>query len=215
MSVAPLASLPPVVHAALVQWDRLLDLLPAVRFAVLRIPIPYADRALFTIVALFGVFLLWAAVLRVLAPLGGRRTNGSRNSDLCAYELTCMLPLSWLAYQGCYTLFGFNNEWSRLAADEFYGRSEWVEVNIVWVLMVYQVWNLLICLLIKELRGPVSIIHHSFAALCGTPTIHFLSLFRLHTLTWCFRLLFLRSRFFGLVPHSFLALLRHCISGCG
>lgn len=116
----------------------------------------------------YRLFNLWATKSR----------KGSRTSDLLAFNFTCgLLPSSFLFFlfqcrfnptfmMAMFAAVGlavtyfsiaglvafFGSTWTRLGSDKFYARDSFVENHLLLPMLIYQVWNTVFCISLKEMR---------------------------------------------------------------
>jgi hypothetical protein len=79
-----------------------------------------------------------------------------------------------MATIGAISWFELGNEWNRkhLAHDTFYVTTDFVNTHLCIPMIIYQLWNVVICILLNDLRDPIMIAHHLVTAyLAYTATI--------------------------------------------
>lgn len=132
-------------------------------------------QILFVIGLVLVQFLAWTLITQAFQMLGllkGETRKKSLLADCTAYELVALANVVYLAYQGCYSVFGQNEASDNileLQGNRLFMGSSWIEwlVHIIIPMLAYQIWNFLICVAITELRSPDSLIHHSLTAFCS------------------------------------------------
>lgn len=109
--------------------------------------------------------------------------RGSRSSDIIATEITSTICVVWFSAVGVigyFHLFGYTDGHD-LSLSPFYGYSTLVHHHLITPMLVYQIWNLIACLLHNEYRDLPSLAHHfvtAWLAYCGFhPFAHYYALF--------------------------------------
>lgn len=127
----------------------------------------------FALVILFRGMGLWDFPTR----------KGGRTSDIMAFLFSALISVTYLGVAGAvatYDLFGVD-ESTRLNADMFYARSQFVEEHLIYPMITFQGWNVLLCFFSPDLRDPAMIGHHLATASLGflglSPYLHGAGLF--------------------------------------
>ena len=125
---------------------------------------------------LFGIPLLFFVILR--------STNlfMKENTDFISYDFTCLLIIIYLVVAGIIAWFElFGVDITEAKTNPFFGRSSYVIDHLISPLAAYQFWNLIFCLLYKEMRTLQILAHHAFAfilSLCGLDSfLHYWAIF--------------------------------------
>jgi hypothetical protein len=110
--------------------------------------------------------------------------KGSRSSDIIAIEITSTVCVTWFSIIGSIgylNLFGFTDGNDLYEAGKFYGYSRFVHLQLITPMLVYQLWNLIACLVHNEYRDIPSLGHHIVTAglaYCGfNPFAQYYALF--------------------------------------
>ena len=122
-------------------------------------------------------------IFRQLDVLPQPTRDGSRSSDMMAFLVVAGGCVTYLAAAGFilfYSLFEVN-DYNKLEANHFYGRSEFLENHLIYPMLAYQGWNVVLCLFVKDLRKPEMIGHHIVTGTLGLmglhPFLHYRGLF--------------------------------------
>ena len=106
----------------------------------------------------FGFLILF----RILNVWDFKTRGGARASDIMAFQIVagfCVVWLTAVGFIGQFNLFGVN-EYAKLLANPWWGRSEFIENYLLYPMISYQGWNLLLCFFSKDLGDPAMIGHH-------------------------------------------------------
>eukprot|EP00697_Spironema_sp_BW2_P015352 gnl/Spiro4/615_TR350_c0_g1_i1.p1 gnl/Spiro4/615_TR350_c0_g1~~gnl/Spiro4/615_TR350_c0_g1_i1.p1 ORF type:complete len:294 (-),score=69.43 gnl/Spiro4/615_TR350_c0_g1_i1:176-985(-) len=124
-------------------------------------------------------YLLLAGAFRAHDLWSFSTRHGSRASDILAFEICALLCVLYLGVSGLigyFSLFGVN-DFARLSQNVFYGESQFVINHLMVPMMAYQAWNVVLCILNRDLRDPAMLLHHTmvaFLAYLGLgPFLHF------------------------------------------
>jgi hypothetical protein len=141
------------------------------------------------------VLIFWSIFIpsiHLLALLSFRYLNyfpqltrkGSRSSDIISIEITstfCVIWFSIVGSIGYLNLFGYTDGNDLYEAGKFYGDSQFVRLNLITPMLVYQLWNLTACVIHNEYRDLPSLGHHIVTAglaYCGfNPFAQYYALF--------------------------------------
>lgn len=111
--------------------------------------------------------IFFAVIFRVFNILPKTLKNGSRGSDVIAFELVagfCVTYLSLAGVIGYFGLFGVKTFPDGITADQsMYVRSEYIEKYMIIPMFAYQLWNIIAIFFVSDLFGYVMLGHHSFA----------------------------------------------------
>jgi hypothetical protein len=78
-----------------------------------------------------------------------------------AYEIVSGLCCTYLFTAGAYfTLIHPDNAY--MMREHLFTRSEFIENHLLFPMLVYQTYNLFVCLYLAELRGWITVLHHMF-----------------------------------------------------
>ena len=113
-------------------------------------------------------WLLVSLALHLLPP-------GSTLGQSCAtaYELVSLPYLAYMVYLGVTGYF--LHDTGSIFADRIYGTSKTAK-DLALVMIAYQTWNTMICIMLPTERSVVSIVHHVITgALCGTAKFPFMN----------------------------------------
>ena len=118
----------------------------------------YPDYAIMLAGALFFGHLVVMLTFRLLGVLPEpTKPDGSRKSDILAYNITATCALFRLASVGWWA---YNNVMPDLEEDRFYKRSSYVEKELCTLMMAYQAWNAFACYMHTDLCSFAMIFHH-------------------------------------------------------
>lgn len=127
------------------EWNRAQDHGPCLTYWVCGLPIA----------------LVCCSVILRLGGMRGKTKLGSAEADVMSYELIIGSFLVYLTTRGFLLFFGLQGDVLQLMAKGPQGRSLPVEEHILVPMFVYQVYNLLICLYLKEFSDVPNLVHHS------------------------------------------------------
>lgn len=129
-------------------------------------------RLWFVLIPVMYFFLV--ILFRLIGLYDFKTWKGSRASDIVAFEIIAGISVTYLGIWGIickFNLFNFE-DLNQLSSTSFYTRSITVENHIVYPMMVFQCWNVLLCLFCRDLRDPAMIGHHTITAICASFTLH-------------------------------------------
>ena len=133
--------------------------------------------------------VLLIVLFRTMGLWDFKTRKGSRASDIMAFEIVAGLCCCYLAAVGCIAWFrpeglvpeSWATEFATIDNDKFYGHAQFVEDHLIAPMLGYQVWNLLLCFISKDLMDPAMIGHHlitgSLAFIGLHPYLHWYGLF--------------------------------------
>ena len=135
------------------------------------------------IAGLFRACKLCAFKLKISDKSGKLVDSNTRASDDLAFEIVAGFCVTYLAAAGIigrYSLFGVD-VWSKLSQDKFYGQDPYVTRHLIIPMIIYQLWDVVLCLQLDVLRSPALIAHHLVAAALAyfalNPYLHHSALF--------------------------------------
>mmetsp|Transcript_26922 Transcript_26922/g.45449 ORF Transcript_26922/g.45449 Transcript_26922/m.45449 type:complete len:269 (-) Transcript_26922:213-1019(-) len=125
---------------------------------------------------LVGIPLLYGIVnsyLRVVCSLP-KTVRGSNGPNMMAFDLVSCFCCFYVGVAGCMAWFNYcpGCDLADIESDKMYGRSIFFETHLGVPLLTYQLWNFLFSLAVKELRDPVSLLHHIASGLCAFFSMH-------------------------------------------
>lgn len=127
-------------------------------------------------VVLFRMLGLWPKP----SQRPGSKVTGSRSSDMIAYNIVSGYLCCYVAYYGTIAQFGLfgNNELEKLnkapgpSHNRFYNESEWTFEHLTMPMLGYQIYNFILCFLVKDLSDPAMIGHHFFTGTLAYMGLH-------------------------------------------
>lgn len=129
-------------------------------------------------------YLFLRYLFRQLDWWGFETRKGGRTSDIMAFEFVALVSVCYLGGAGLALTFGKLGTAADLAlvtADPFYANSKFVEEHLIYPMITFQGWNVVLCLLEKDLNNTAMIGHHLATLSLGYfglhPYLHGQSLF--------------------------------------
>jgi hypothetical protein len=126
------------------------------------------------------VFVFWAVAVPVAYCLVNgilrwgnwlpATKRGTAGADVMAYEVVSGVICVYIGFFGTISWLNLcpdRGDFESIEADRWYGRSEFFERHLCIPLLVYQFYNLVICLIIAEMRHPLMLVHHTASLLCA------------------------------------------------
>ena len=124
---------------------------------------------------LISGLLTWSAVLEGEVTKEGKMEM----SHLMSYMFVSVGCVCYIVGAGLtlyFELGGVHDQYTILAQDTFYARSEFVERHLLIPMMAYQFWNTINCFVYKEFCHKTMILHHAavvfLTIICFSPFLH-------------------------------------------
>ena len=136
----------------------------------------WSDTFITWLVGIPVLYLIVNILIR-LGLFGGqwpKTVRGTDGASMLAFEIvSCSICLyvgvagtiAWFKLCSSCDLEGIEN-------DKLYGRSIFFEEHLAAPLLSYQFWNFVICLVIREMRDKVMLLHHVSSGLCALFSLH-------------------------------------------
>jgi len=124
-----------------------------------------SEIGMFWIILCPAVNIFLALLFRALGWWPDNSRNGSRKSDVMAFEITAFMCVCYVAYYGILAYVGWGDEpniYDDLTnhADGKYAVSKYVEDKFIFPMLGYQIWNFFACFLLVEFRSVSMVGHH-------------------------------------------------------
>lgn len=125
---------------------------------------------------LVGIPLVYCIVnfcLRIFCNLPNT-VRGSNGPNMMAFDLVSCCCCFYVGIAGSMAWFNYcpGCDLSGIESDKIYGRSIFFETHLGVPLLTYQFWNFIFSLAVKELRDPISLLHHVASGLCAFFSMH-------------------------------------------
>ena len=112
----------------------------------------------------FGVlpicYILLAVLFRQCGYWSHPTKKGSRTSDVVVFELVSVICVTYIATCGLIGWFELLPSMD-VKPQTFFSKATFIENHLIYPMMLYQIWNLVLCFILNELKVTTMYIHHT------------------------------------------------------
>ena len=117
------------------------------------------------------IYILIAAIFRVLNIGAGKSKKGSRTSDVLSFYIVGLICVIYISIFGIIGWFEIPLEYNNVVLttdvypETIFSQSQYIENYLIYPMIMFQGWNLILCLFLSELNDMTMLAHHTVVIL--------------------------------------------------